>query len=84
MKINQISYKVESDWSAASYFYSIIALCEDGEIVLNNFNKKSLQGDSCLVKIYDSLGVLSKFKKGEPADVLILRGSIKKRFKVIF
>ena len=27
---------------------------------------------------------LSKFKKGEPADVLILRGSIKKRFKVIF
>ena len=27
---------------------------------------------------------LSKFKKGEPADVLILRGSIKKRIKVIF
>ena len=63
-KIKNISYKIESDWSSASYFYSIIALCEDGEIVLNNFNKKSLQGDSCLVKIYDSLGVLSKFEKG--------------------
>ena len=63
-KINQISYKVESDWSSASYFYSIIALCEDGEIVLNNFNKKSLQGDSCLVKIYDLLGVLTRFDNG--------------------
>ena len=63
-EIKNISYKVESDWSSASYFYSIIALCEDGEIVLNNFNKKSLQGDSCLVKIYDSLGVLSRFDNG--------------------
>ena len=63
-EIKNILYKVESDWSSASYFYSIIALCEDGEIVLNNFNKKSLQGDSCLVKIYDSLGVLSRFDNG--------------------
>ena len=63
-EIKNILYKVESDWSSASYFYSIIALCEDGEIVLNNFNKKSLQGDSCLVKIYDSLGVLTRFDNG--------------------
>ena len=63
-EIKNILYKVESDWSSASYFYSIIALCKDGEIVLNNFNKKSLQGDSCLVKIYDSLGVLSRFDNG--------------------
>jgi len=63
-KINPISYKVESDWSSASYFYSIIALCKEGEIVLNNFNKRSLQGDSCLINIYDSLGVLSRFDNG--------------------
>ena len=63
-KINPISYKVESDWSSASYFYSIIALCKEGEIVLNNFNKKSLQGDSCLINIYDSLGVSSRFDNG--------------------
>ena len=63
-KINPISYKVESDWSSASYFYSIIALCKEGEIVLNNFNKKSLQGDSCLINIYDSLGVSSRFDDG--------------------
>ena len=63
-RINRISYKVESDWSSASYFYSIIALCKEGEIVLNNFNKKSLQGDSCLINIYDSLGVSSRFDNG--------------------
>jgi len=63
-EIKNITYKVESDWSSASYFYSIIALCEDGEIVLNNFNKKSLQGDSCLVKIYDLLGVFTRFDNG--------------------
>ena len=63
-KINQVSYKVESDWSSASYFYSIIALCKEGEIVLNNFNKKSLQGDSCLAKIYYLLGVMTKFDNG--------------------
>ena len=63
-EIKNITYKVESDWSSASYFYSIIALCEEGEIVLNNFNKKSLQGDSCLVKIYDLLGVFTRFDNG--------------------
>ena len=63
-KINQISYKVESDWSSASYFYSLIALCNEGEIVLNNFNKKSIQGDSCLAKIYYLLGVMTKFDNG--------------------
>jgi len=63
-KINQVSYKVESDWSSASYFYSLIALCNEGEIVLNNFNKKSIQGDSCLAKIYYLLGVMTKFDNG--------------------
>ena len=63
-EINPISYKVESDWSSASYFYSIIALCKEGEIVLNNFNKTSIQGDSCLVNIYDLLGVSSRFDDG--------------------
>ena len=64
-KINQVSYKVESDWSSASYFYSLIALCNEGEIVLNNFNKKSIQGDSCLAKIYYLLGVMTKFDNGK-------------------
>lgn len=49
---------VESDWSSASYFYSMAALLEIGsEISLSAYKKKSLQGDSILAKIYRHFGV---------------------------
>jgi len=55
--------KVESDWSSASYFYSIIALSEIGsEIILSSYKKDSLQGDSCLAEIYKHFGVTTTFK----------------------
>src|SRR5690606_13187020 len=54
---------VESDWSSASYFYSIVALCEVGtEITLSTYKNNSLQGDSDLAKIYESFGVKTSFK----------------------
>ena len=53
---------VESDWSSASYFYSIVALSKiDSEIKLSAYNKESLQGDSCLVEIYKHFGVETIF-----------------------
>jgi len=53
---------VESDWSSASYFYSIIALSEMGsEIQLSAYKKESLQGDSCLSEIYKHFGVQTTF-----------------------
>ena len=53
---------VESDWSSASYFYSIAALSEIGsEITLSAYKKESLQGDSCLVDIYKHFGVETTF-----------------------
>jgi 3-phosphoshikimate 1-carboxyvinyltransferase len=56
------SIHVESDWSSASYFYSIVALSEIGtEITLSNFKKNSLQGDSVLVEIYKNFGVETVF-----------------------
>jgi len=55
---------VESDWSSASYFYSIVALCEVGtEIILSSYKNNSLQGDSALAKIYESFGVKTSFKE---------------------
>ncbi len=55
---------VESDWSSASYFYSIIALSEMGsEITLSSYKKDSLQGDSCLIEIYKHFGVATTFKE---------------------
>ena len=54
---------VESDWSSASYFYSLIALSDVGtSITLSSYKKTSLQGDSSLVKIYKEFGVDTIFK----------------------
>ena len=50
--------EVESDWSSASYFYSIAALSSVGsEIRLSSYKKESLQGDAILAEIYTSFGV---------------------------
>lgn len=54
---------VESDWSSASYFYSIVSLCEVGtEISLSAYHKDSLQGDSVLQEIYTHFGVETTFE----------------------
>ena len=55
---------VESDWSSASYFYSIVALSEIGSaITLSAYKKESLQGDSCLATIYEHFGVETIFEE---------------------
>ena len=60
---------VESDWSSASYFYSIIALAAIGsQITLSSYKKNSLQGDSVLSEIYKSFGIETSF--GENKIVL--------------
>lgn len=55
--------KIESDWSSASYWYSICALSKNAKIELNFLNKKSLQSDSILPELYKILGVKTKYKK---------------------
>ena len=63
---NPLSLIVESDWSSASYFYSIIALSEIGtEITLSSYKKNSLQGDSVLAEIYKSFGVETVFENNK-------------------
>lgn len=53
----------ESDWSSASYFYSVIALAEIGtSVTLSSYKQNSLQGDNALVEIYKELGVITEFK----------------------
>src|SRR5690606_18277029 len=57
---------VESDWSSASYYFSIVALCDvDTEITLSSYKENSLQGDSVLVDIYKHFGVVSTFNGNE-------------------
>ena len=53
---------VESDWSSASYFFSIVALSVEASISLSSFKENSLQGDSALVEIYAKMGVETHFE----------------------
>jgi 3-phosphoshikimate 1-carboxyvinyltransferase len=56
---------VESDWSSASYFYSVVALSEVGtKLTLASYKENSLQGDSVLSKIYCDFGVETHFDAG--------------------
>jgi 3-phosphoshikimate 1-carboxyvinyltransferase len=53
---------IESDWSAATYWFEIIALCRKGIIQLSGLTPKSLQGDQLSREIFSRLGVRSEFK----------------------
>ncbi len=57
------SFAVESDWSGASYWFSLLACAEEGELFLAGLKKDSLQGDSKIVEIMDTLGIKSEFRK---------------------
>jgi 3-phosphoshikimate 1-carboxyvinyltransferase len=48
---------IEPDWSAASYWYSVVALSENAKIHLPNLKKDSLQGDSEIAEIMSLFGV---------------------------
>jgi len=57
---------VESDWSSASYFYSIVSLSEVGtEVTLSSYKQNSLQGDSVLTEVYKRFGVETSFNNNK-------------------
>lgn len=64
-KIDTNHWKVESDWSSASYFYSIVALALRSEITLNSFFEESKQGDAALAEIYEKFGVKTTHSNGK-------------------
>jgi len=53
---------VESDWTAASYWYEMLALSDSGCITLKNLHSESLQGDSILPSWFKSFNIKSEFK----------------------
>jgi 3-phosphoshikimate 1-carboxyvinyltransferase len=61
---------VESDWSSASYWYSIVALSEIGtQITLSSYKENSLQGDSALTNIYQDFGVETVFNEDNSISI---------------
>ncbi len=58
------TFAVESDWSGAGYWFSLLACADSGELFLSGLKENSLQGDSAVVEIMGQLGVKSTFKDG--------------------
>ena len=52
---------IEADWSAASYFYSILALAGEGKIVLKGLQKNSWQGDSFIAEMMEIFGIQTQY-----------------------
>lgn len=69
-------YYIENDWSAASYWYEMVALSpdRDAEVRLEGLMDGSKQGDSSVRYIFSLLGVKTTFasrKPGQPTTVTL-------------
>ncbi|MBQ4485227.1 MAG: 3-phosphoshikimate 1-carboxyvinyltransferase [Prevotella sp.] len=80
----QRSYRIENDWSAASYWYEMVALTddEDAEIRLFGLNDDTKQGDAAVRYIFSMLGVKTEFSRSvergprsEEGGTIVLRKS---------
>lgn len=60
---SSIPYYIENDWSAASYWYEILALCGDNgaTIRLPGLFRNSPQGDSAVQHLFERIGVHTEF-----------------------
>ncbi len=71
------SYRVEADWTAASYFYGLYAVSEKTEpLLLEGLTADSIQGDAQQVALWEKLGVISSFVR---EGVLFFRGTSRVR-----
>ena len=69
-EVREMTQIVESDWSSASYFYSIIALSDNTSVKLTSYAENSLQGDIALAFIFRNLGVETTFNDKDASIVL--------------
>lgn len=79
--IQNSKFTIESDWSSASYWYSIIALSEIGsQVTLSSFKENSLQGDFALVEIYKNFGVETVFNDNNSITISKVKTKFQKSF----
>lgn len=57
------TYQIESDWSGASYWLSLVALSENLKLELIGLRENSLQGDKAIIDLMQNFGVKSIFTK---------------------
>ncbi|HEY0031596.1 MAG TPA: 3-phosphoshikimate 1-carboxyvinyltransferase [Bacteroidia bacterium] len=54
-------YKVEADWSSASYWYAMVALCEDADMIIKGLKHPSLHGDAIIADVFTFFGVKTEY-----------------------
>lgn len=72
---------VESDWSAASYWFAFTALADEAEIRLPNLFEQSLQGDSIIRNVMTALGVTTHVTDGV---FILTKGPAEEEFRFDF
>lgn len=77
-----VPFYVESDWSAASYWYQMTALAADAEVTLPGLFEASCQGDSRVAELFRSLGVETCY--GDKTVTLKKTGNVVKRLDYNF
>ncbi len=58
---NMKKVKIEDDWSAAAFWYEMVAFDTNASIYLPGLSENSVQGDKFLMEVFAKLGVQSKF-----------------------
>lgn len=64
-KYTETPFELESDWSAASYFYCILSLSQNGALSMNGLRPESLQGDKVVVDLFSKLGVVTRYNEDQ-------------------
>ncbi len=59
------NYRIEADWSAASYYYSVLALAKRGSIRLSGLYRDSTQGDAAMIDIGRRIGIETNWVGGD-------------------
>jgi 3-phosphoshikimate 1-carboxyvinyltransferase len=72
--LNHSVLTVEPDWSSAAFWYEMVALSGDGEVMLPGLKLISLQGDAAVAEIFESLGVSTM----ESREGIFLKKSVKR------
>lgn len=75
-----VPFVLEGDWSAASYWYEMLALAPQGEVELKGLYKDSVQGDAAIATIFEHIGVKTKFTK----QGVILSKKAPKKGKLVY
>jgi len=79
-----VKYTVEADWSGASYWYAMVALSDECDILLRGLQLKSLQGDASQAEWFNrNFGVVSK-QEGNDVRLAKLNSPLPNQLEIDF